>query len=162
MKGMRVGYDVGCTIGLTLGHGAWQIDRPSNGSMWNLQFPTCWPMDGLIFHYLGAEGCCRSLNALLTMFPSPYHHDIFRSYYQWQKWCPCKRSKVKVTEVITQLSRFRTVTPVWIHIWWRNDAQSLMLLRRGALLFFKVIRQIPRSHRTKNRRFWPKLNDSGL
>ena len=28
------------------------------------------------------------------------------------------RSKVKVTKVITQLSRFRTVTPVWIHIWW--------------------------------------------
>ena len=27
------------------------------------------------------------------------------------------RSMVKVTEVITQLSRFRTVTPVWIHIW---------------------------------------------
>ena len=26
-------------------------------------------------------------------------------------------SKVKVTEVNTQLSRFRTVTPVWIHIW---------------------------------------------
>ena len=35
MKVMRVGYDVGCTIGLTLGHGAWQTDRPSNGSMWN-------------------------------------------------------------------------------------------------------------------------------
>ena len=44
-----------------------------------------------------------------------------------------QRSKVKVTEVNTQLSRFRTVTPVWIHIWWWNDAQSLMLLRRGAL-----------------------------
>ena len=28
------------------------------------------------------------------------------------------RSKVKVTEVITQFSRFRTVTPIWIHIWW--------------------------------------------
>ena len=28
----------------------------------------------------------------LTMFPSSYHHEIFRSYYQWQKWCPCKRS----------------------------------------------------------------------
>ena len=28
------------------------------------------------------------------------------------------RSKAKVTEVITQLSRFRTLTPVWIHIWW--------------------------------------------
>ena len=46
-----------------------------------------------------------------------------------------QRSKVKVTEVTTQLNRFRTVTPVWIHIWWWNDAYSLMLLRRGALLF---------------------------
>ena len=51
-----------------------------------------------------------------------------------------QRSKVKVTEVNTQLNRFRTVTPVWIHIWWWNDAYSLMMLRRGALLFFKVIR----------------------
>ena len=46
-----------------------------------------------------------------------------------------QRSKVKVTEVTTQLNRFRTKTPVWIHIWWWNDAYSLMLLRRGALLF---------------------------
>ena len=44
-----------------------------------------------------------------------------------------QRSKVKVTQVNTQLSRFRTITPVWMHIWWWNDAQSLMLLRRGAL-----------------------------
>ena len=55
-----------------------------------------------------------------------------------------QRSKVKVTEVTTQLNRFRTVTPVWIHIWWWNDAYSFTLLRRGALLFFKVIRQISR------------------
>ena len=58
----------------------------------------------------------------------------------------CQKSKVKVTEVNTQLSRFQTITPVWIHIWQWNDAQSLILLRRGALLFFKVIRQIARSH----------------
>ena len=51
-----------------------------------------------------------------------------------------QRSKVKVTEVNTQLNRFRTVTLVWIHIWWWNDAYSLMMLRRGALLFFKVIK----------------------
>ena len=70
-----------------------------------------------------------------------------------------QRSKVKVT---TQLNRFRIVTPVWIHIWWWNDAYSLMLLRRGALLFFKVIRQISRSHGSKNRRIWPKLAVSGL
>ena len=61
------------------------------------------------------------------------------------------RSKVRVTEVITQLSSFRTVTPVWIHLWWWNDAQSLMLLWRGALLIFKVICQISRSHGSKNR-----------
>ena len=73
-----------------------------------------------------------------------------------------QRSKVKVTEVTTQLNRFRTVTPVWIHIWWWIDAYSLMLLRRGALLFFKVIRQISRSHGSKNRRIWPRLGVSGL
>ena len=73
-----------------------------------------------------------------------------------------QRSKVKVTEVTTQLNRFRTVTPVWIDIWWWNDAYSLMLLRRGALLFFKVIRQIWRSHGSKNRRIWPRLGVSGL
>ena len=68
-----------------------------------------------------------------------------------------QRSKVKVTEVTTQLNRFRTVTPVWIHIWWWNDAYSLTMLRRGALLFLKVIRQISRSHGSKNRRIWPRL-----
>ena len=101
-------------------------------------------------------------HTFLTMFPSSYHHEIFRSYYQWPKWGPCKRSKVKVTEVTTQLNRFRTVTPVRVHIWWWNDAYSLMLLRRGALLFFKVIRQISRSHGSKNRRIWPRLGVSGL
>ena len=71
-------------------------------------------------------------------------------------------SKVKVTEVNTQLSHFRTVTPVWIQIWWWNDAQSLMLLRRGAPLFFKVIRKISRSQEAKNRQIWPNLSVSGL
>ena len=92
--------------------------------------------------------CLSVCDTLFTMFLSSYHHEIFRSYYHWQKWCPCERSrsKVKVTEVMIPLSRFRTVTPVWIHIWEWNDAQSLMLLRRGALLFFNVIRLISRSH----------------
>ena len=73
-----------------------------------------------------------------------------------------QRSKVKVTEVTTQLHRFRTVTPVWIHVWWWDDAYSLIILRRGALLFFKVIRQISRSHGSKNCRIWPRLGVSGL
>ena len=73
-----------------------------------------------------------------------------------------QRSKVKVTEVTIQLNRFRTVTPVWIHMWWWNDAYSLIILRRGALLFLKVIRQISRSHGSKNRRIWPRLGIYGL
>ena len=73
-----------------------------------------------------------------------------------------QRSKVKVTEVTTQLNGFQTVTPVWSHIWWLNNAYILMLLRRGALLVFKVIRPISRSHGSKNRRIWPRLGVSGL
>ena len=91
--------------------------------------------------------CPPVRHTVLTMFPSSYHPEVFRSYCHWQAWqawCQCKRSRsyVKVTEVMTLSSRFRNVTPVWIHIWWWNDAQILMLLRRSALLFFKVIRQI--------------------
>ena len=103
-------------------------------------------------------------HTFLTMFPSSYHHEIFRSYYQWQIYAKGQgqRSKVKVTEVTTQLNRFRTVTPIWIHIWWWNDAYILIMLRKGALLFLKVIRQIWRSHGSKNRRIWPRLGFSGL
>ena len=32
-------------------------------------------------------------HTFFTMFPSSYHHKIFRSYYHWQKWGPCKRSR---------------------------------------------------------------------
>ena len=28
-----------------------------------------------------------------TMFLSSYHPEIFRSYYHWQMWCPCRRSR---------------------------------------------------------------------
>ena len=35
-------------------------------------------------------------HTFLTMFPSSYHHEIFRSHYQWQKWGPCKRSRSEV------------------------------------------------------------------
>ena len=73
-----------------------------------------------------------------------------------------QRSKVKVTEVNTQLSRFGTLTTVWIHIWQWNHAHCWKQYRRGALLFFKVIRQISRSHGSKNHRIWPRSGVSGL
>ena len=54
------------------------------------------------------------------------------------------------------------LTPVWIHIWQWNHAHSWKQHRRGALLFFKIIRQISRSHGSKNRRIWTRLGVSGL
>ena len=60
------------------------------------------------------------------------------------------------------MTKVRSMQKVWIDIWWWNDAYGLMLFRRGALLFFKVIRQVSRSHGSKNRRIWPRLGVSGL
>ena len=53
-----------------------------------------------------------------------------------------QRSKVKVTEVNTQLSRFRTLTPIWIHIWLWNHANCWKQHRRGALLFLAATKQL--------------------
>ena len=100
---------------------------------------------------------CLSVSLSITPFWLCSHHCITMKFSEviTNDWNDVHakgqghRSKVKVTEVITPLSRFRTVTPVWIHIWWWQDARSLMVLRRGALLFFKVNRQISRSHGTK-------------
>ena len=111
---------------------------------------------------------CLSVCLSVTPFWLCSHHRIIMKFSGVITKDQCnvhgqgQRSKVKVTEVQTQLSRFRTVTPVWIHIWWWNDTYSLMLLRRGSLLFFKVIRHISRSHGAKNRRIWPRLGVSGL
>ena len=63
---------------------------------------------------------------------------------------------------LTQIGCFQTVTSVWIHQWQRNDAQSLKKHIRCVLLFFKVIRQISRSHGFKNHQIRPKLGVSGL
>ena len=105
-----------------------------------------------LYEWFSPSVCPSVCHTFFTMFPAPYYHEIFvivddRSDVHARG--QGQRSKVKVTEVMTLLSRFRTVTPVWIHIWWWNDGQSLMLLRRGALLFFKVIRQISRFTRSK-------------
>ena len=46
--------------------------------------------------------------------------------------CSFKVTRDKKSPNLTQIERFRTVTQVWIHWWIWNDAQSLMLYRRGA------------------------------
>ena len=62
----------------------------------------------------------------------------------------------------SRIERFRTVTPVWIHPWLWNDAQSLMYYGGSALLFTKVVHQISRSRGTRKHPFWPELSVSGL
>ena len=42
------------------------------------------------------------------------------------------------------------MTPVWIHRWLWNDAQSLTYYISGTLLFFEIIHQISRPHGLKN------------
>ena len=46
--------------------------------------------------------------------------------------------RTKTSSIFTRIERFWTVTPVWIHQWFWNDAQSLKYHRWGALLFFRV------------------------
>ena len=118
MKGMWVGYDVGCTMGLTCGHGAWQIDRQSSGSMWNsYSFQPVGQWMSYSFTDLGAEGCCRSLNALFkniflikNLFNNWWIGDKQKSaiFWLWEKfalhmavwylrkmlpsWCMCTQS----------------------------------------------------------------------
>ena len=107
-------------------------------------------------------------DTFFTMFHSWYHHNISRSDYRWQKWCSYKKAKTRDQrprsqrwkQILLQFGHFRAVTRVWIHWWLWNDAQSLKSHRRGALLLFKVIHQISRTHATTDRRFSPELSSS--
>ena len=76
LKGMSVGYDVGCT--LTLGHNAWQIDRLSNGSVWNSYcFQPVGPWMGYSFTDLRGV---LSLSERLVLITATTPRD------QWVKW----------------------------------------------------------------------------
>ena len=60
--------------------------------------------------------CLSVCHTFFTMFRLSYHHEIFRVITNDKSDVHAKgqvqRSEVKVTEVNTQLNRFRTVTPV--------------------------------------------------
>ena len=55
-------------------------------SSWNFQAALCMVQSVCL-------SVCPSVRPshLLTVFPSSHHHEIFRTYYQWQKWRPCKK-----------------------------------------------------------------------
>ena len=95
-----------------------------------------------------------SLSVRLSVHPSFCLSHLFVyvpiivSSWNFQELLPMTKvmcmQKVKVRDQRSRSQRsqpnhLRIVTPVWIHIWWWKDAYSLMLLRRDALLFFKVI-----------------------
>ena len=67
-------------------------------------------------------GVCLSVcHTFFTMFPSLYHHEILGVITIDRRDVHVKgqgqRSKVKLTEIKTQLRRFRVVAPIWIHIY---------------------------------------------
>ena len=96
---------------------------------------------------------CTKLEVALKRCPIVFQCHLSDFEVTWLK---------KKSSNLTQIGRFRAVTPVSIHRWLWNVVQSLKQQRRDALLFCKVIHQISRSHGTKHHRFWPKLGVFGL
>ena len=98
-------------------------------------------------------GCNSSLNPLVamkwcTMLEAAQKRCriVFQGHLANLK---VTQDKKKSTIFDARVMGFRAVTQVWIQWWLRNNAQSLMWCRRGALLFFKVIHQISRSLETQ-------------
>ena len=111
--------------------------------------------------------CPSVCHTFLTMFPSAYHHECVRSYYQWQKWRLCKRSR---SEVKGQCHRGQHQT------WPFPDRNSSLkfthddeMMHRAWICVGEVPFRFSRSSVNfqgqtdkKNRQFWPKLGFSGL
>ena len=107
----------------------------------NWAFPDCKSS----FNPLMAMKWCTNLEATWERCPI-----VFQGHLLNFKVLRDKRSPILI-----QIERSQTVTPIWIHLWLWNDAQSLMCYIRGALSFSKVIRQISKSHRKKIANFDP-------
>ena len=90
----------------------------------------CWPSHHMFFSCDQAaiwlvQSVCLSVRPSVTPFSPCSHHRIIMKFSgvitndknDVHAKGQGQRSKVKVTEVNTQLNCFRTVTPDWIHIW---------------------------------------------
>ena len=125
------------------------------------------PMDCIVWSFFSCDqaslwmvqSTCLSLSVCLFVSPSVrpsvhlslcYHHRIIKKFpgvnainrSDVREKGQGQRSKVNVTGVKTDFSRSQTITPIWIHIWQWDDAQSLMRHKRGALFVFKVINKM--------------------
>ena len=82
-------------------------------------------------------------HTFFTMFLSSHHHAVFRSYYHWQKWCPCKshgqRPKIISTVYGPWLQFEIAYGYEMMHKAWRS-------IEEVPYCFFEVIHQISRSY----------------
>ena len=128
-------------MGLTLGHGAWQIDRPSNGSMWNsYSFQPIGQWMGYSFTDLEAEGCCRSLNALFVFV---FNASTFRHWKHYVFSLSVHLSFhpfilppiwLTITQMTDQPTFHQSVSPErFQHIFWRMYGRSN--LKFGMLMY---------------------------
>ena len=100
--------------------------------------------------------CPSVRHTFFTMFPSSYHHEILRSYYHGQKWCPCKRSRSQKSTpnlAVPRLFEFTYGNEIMYTAW--SSIEEVPYCFQGHLSNFKVTRG-------KNRRFWPEFGVSGL
>ena len=134
-------------VGRDLGRGIFSWDQAALWKVFSVRLSVC---SSHLFHYFPIIVSSWNFQELLPM-------TNVRSMHKNKVRGQRSRSQVE-----TQLNRFRTVTSVGIHMWWSNDAQSLMLLRRGALLFSRSSVKFQGHTGKKNGRFWPKLGVSGL
>ena len=70
---------------------------------------------------VGTSVCPSLCHTFFNHVSSSYHHENYSSYYQCQKWYPCKRSRSEVKgqghRGTNPLSGFRTITLVWMMTW---------------------------------------------
>ena len=91
--------------------------------------------------------CLSACHTFFIMFLSSYHCEIFRNYYHWQMWYPCKcsRSKVKETEVKTNFA------PIWTFLDCNSSLNSQMATKWCTKLHGNGIEELPYCF---SRSFW--------
>ena len=91
-----------------------------------------WPkfgISGLELQFEFTNGYEMMLKAISSIEEVPYCFSRLSVKFQGHA--------AKKMLILTKIGHFLTATPVWIHQWLLNDAQSLKWRRRGALFFFQ-------------------------
>ena len=102
-------------------------------------------------------------HTFFTMFPSSYHHEIFRSYYHGQKWCPCGRSRSQRSkEILTQIECFRTLNSSLNSLMAMKWCTKPEVVQERCPIVFQGHRSNFKVTGAKKLRFWPELSVSGL